>query len=209
MSLGYTIEMIIPIPHGYQETELSEKRKFALLELIYFPLEKEFHLDNFFVYSQLYLKEARSYEKKAFKGIGKIMLKNAIDVLFKEFVKSPRLLFDMKITLKAEGGSISQNFSTEYIIPYSKEYIMKYIRTNYPDNTVLYNTLDKESLDILRYRICEIEENKKLVQYYKTLGFKIVEDICGTSILMKGKLLDVLNRLKMSKNNHFHILNFI
>ena len=194
LSLGHTIEMIILIPEGYEETELSEKGKFALLELIYFPLENELHLDNFFMYSQLYFKEATKYEQEAFKGVGKLMLKHAIHLLINEYIKTRALLFDMKITLKAEGGSIAKNYLPEYIFPYSKNYISKYIENRFSDNETVKNLLKTESLPNLRYIISEYEENNKLINYYNKLGFEIHDIINGNSILMKGKLLQVFNR---------------
>jgi hypothetical protein len=199
MSLGYTIEMIIPIPQNYDETELSEKGKFAILELIYFPLENELHLDNFFVYSQLYFKDARSYEKKAFKGIGKLMLNYAINLLLDEHLKKKSSILDMNITLKAEGGSISKNYPLEYIIPYSKKYINTYIRDKYSNNVNVLDMLNTLPIKDLRYKMCEFEENKKLVNYYNYLGFDKIEDVNGISILMKAKLLKVLHKCNNSK----------
>lgn len=198
-SLGHTIEMIILVPAGYQETELSEKGKFALLELIYFPLENELHLDNFFIYSQLYFKEATKYEQDAFKGIGKLMLGHAINLLINEYVKSKRLLLDMKITLKAEGGSIAKNYLPEHIFPYSKKFISKYIEQRFTNNEAVKKLLKTESLANLRYIISEYEENNKLVKYYNKLGFKIDEIVSGNSILMKGKLITILNRCNNMK----------
>ena len=191
--------MIILIPEGYEETELSEKGKFALLELIYFPLENELHLDNFFVYSQLYFKDAKSYEKKAFKGIGKLMLSYAINLLLDEHLKTKSSLLDMNITLKAEGGSISKNYPLEYIIPYSKKYINTYIHNKYSNNVNVLDMLNTLPIKDLRYKMCEFEENKKLVNYYNCLGFDKIEDVNGTSILMKAKLLKVLYKCNNSK----------
>jgi hypothetical protein len=200
-SIGHTIEMIILIPEGYEETELSEKGKFALLELIYFPLENELHLDNFFIYSQLYFKEAMKYEQEAFKGIGKLMLTHAIQLLINEYVKTKSLLFDMKITLKAEGGSIAKNYLPEHIFPYSKKYIIKYIEKRFANNENVKMLLKTESLANLRYIVSEYEENSKLVNYYIKLGFQIDEIVNGNSILMKGKLFNILNRCSNNKIN--------
>jgi hypothetical protein len=207
------LKIVIPIPYNYPDTpfvKLQAKLNSSLVgkfERIFGDLhitiedDGNLHLDSFYVYPQYvhYKENVASLEEKiATKGIGKQMLCFALTLLNAHNLLDH--IDDKVITLNASGGHCNahnfgnyENMSKEEIIDRLKPHdkllesieLGQYFRA--PKNI-------KEWQELL----CDIEENYKLVAYYKLYGFEVTDARRGAEISMEAPLINVLKACKMS-----------
>jgi hypothetical protein len=180
-----TIHLDIPIPTGYTETKLTKVitrdkyPSFCLFSITF--ASKKASLNYFFVKPQKYLDISTSQEKTAFKGIGRVLLGFSLWYYFTNIRPFTRDMFDYKIELSAEGGSLcnvdpiflDNNLSFKFLKGYIDKNFTKPNGT-YMDNIWNYAEYFQEKhIDLLREFYCKVEHEKRLVKYYKSLGFTI------------------------------------
>lgn len=137
------------------------------------------------------LKDVRNAEeKKALSGLGKEML---CTVLAEVITNYPELVEeDTWFALTAAGGRCPSGGTLPETKDYTREQALKLMEDrNY---RVLMKSLDKMSKEELLFELCRIEDNLKLVNYYRdTYGLEQFGQP-GSSVLMGAPLSTVLKR---------------
>lgn len=139
-------------------------------------------------------------EIKSLRGLGKFMLCTAVSI----GLNMGYLKHDTDIYLEADGGNCKN------ISKYSDYDINKYFE-RYPKeiedimNEFSVDSLDKIDREELIHYICNIEDNKLLINYYtKIYGFKDISGGKGTGVLMKSNINSIYSAcIDLIKLNRF------
>lgn len=143
-------------------------------------------LHAFYIYPNNYPKLTTSVEKETFKGMGILMLCIALSMgLRRGYIKK-----DTNIYLEADGGlcpdpnnMLKNRNKILDIVKNKYKYDLKELNEDYAyDDEGLY------------YWYCLCVGNEKLVNYYKTLGFKVIDDDRCRGVLMKSTIKEVFNK---------------
>lgn len=159
------LDIKIPVPTGYSKTELTNKiNLFGRLTIS----TNELYIQLLYIYSQVLARYATRYEKEAFRGIGKMLLCFGISYMKDELKLD---IDDKSFKLSAQGGIMCENMIGIY--PYPAEKIINYYERYYIDDFDIMFYVDSNNLKVLRKGFCMLENEKKLIKYYGSLGFKI------------------------------------
>lgn len=186
-----TLDIKIPVPHGYKKTELTTKIKlFGRLVIS----TDELYVNILYIYTQVFARISTRYEKAAFKGIGKILLCFAINYIKTELKLD---IDDKSFKLSAQGGLMCDNMIGVY--PYPMETVMKYYEKYYIDDFDIMFYVDSNNIKVLRKGYCMLENEKKLIKYYASLGFRVYS---------KDNQVLEINEENINKNIELRLYNY-
>lgn len=191
----------VPFPDGYPRTRLRRKlyksqhehfnikkgeERLAFCELIFNEKNKNKVGFSLFVFpNQYYPKDVSPTEKKCCRGFGKELLCFALRYIVKHGYINIR---NGIMEIEAGGGTCDWTSESELMsLDDAKRFLIAY------EDTVREEE-PKTSLEIRRLA-CQIKQNKRLVQYYKSVyGFKVTDDTIATRVLMTAALKTVLRK---------------
>lgn len=162
---GEVLDIKIPVPAGYSKTELTSKiNLFGKLTIT----PNKLYIQLLYIYSQVLSRYSTRYEKDALRGMGKMLLCFAINYIKDE------LKLDIQhesFKLSAQGGIMCDNEIGIY--PYPLEKMIKYYEKYYLDDFNIMFRIISNDVKALRKGFCMLENERKLIKYYGSLGFKI------------------------------------
>lgn len=202
----------IPIPENYPKTPITERyKKFGLIDITISD-------DLFIEYLGLIVNEgdkrllATDEEKLAFKGVGKQILCLSLQLIL---FKYDNLSKDTNVLLEAYGERCSKQYMPDVyktkalhdlikeavsVNPHGAYIIAKQMKIKIApvgEEKKLLLLYKKFPLrfdeNLIRLQACSIIENDKLIEYYKSLGFRLeayYEGIVMAS--MSGRVRDIL-----------------
>jgi hypothetical protein len=206
----------IPIPEGYPKTKLTDK----ITDFGEIVISKPYGVNELsgehlvlVVNKGFYRDLALPEELLPFKGVGKLILclglrvsllkfSNLTESAYVSFYASgercdeqyvPRIYHDMD-PIELINETCSKNtYAAEFILDHFNIRIPKVVNIEVVKK--LYNSnphlFDKHLLKLIA---CRIIENEKLIEYYKSLGFKLQGYSSATMAFMSGTLKNILKK---------------
>jgi hypothetical protein len=192
-----TLKLTVPFPQNYPDTEFKRKNKnIASLSLSYNKEKNIVELGAFYVYTNQIDPSITSEDKRVTKGLGKKMLCYAL----RELCEKGKINKNYVFSLIAIGGKYTDECK-EFVSKLDDSFLDKFL-VNYPEdlsNHIRYYGREL-TLEEKRELYCKINDNLKLVDYYKRYGLEPVMDGSGLGVTMIGsveKALEHCTNLKL------------
>ena len=151
--------------------------------------------DNGFIHSFYVLPRVYKFskeEQQEVKGLGKEL----ICAVFGRLMKQGKLTATDKIGLEASGGSPTKE-QVDAVVKSEEELIKELERfPGFVEDLKKYYKIDDEGMTFQRYLargVATIRENDRLVEYYKTYGFKVVKDNVPNATEMVGTVQGIMS----------------
>lgn len=198
----YTVELVVPLPEDYPETEYKKvQSRVAYLLIHYDTILKNMEIQLFYVYNtrELYKKLISKRETFNTKGLGKYMLCRAVHYL----LNTSWFDINSTVTLTAAGGEC---FYKEQVDTYTFEQCMRLLN-RYP--MLLFQLIIKHYEDELRAKL-EVPDGNLYTYYekHKELVDEKVKDILNEDRdndvllhILQNKVCEIItNRNLVTKN---------
>ena len=141
----------------------------------------------FYVYAQQYLNYSTKEENKALRGMGRIMLCNALKIgISNRYTHLSSLIY-----LEADGGDAIR-FNRDRIKNLTKDNIMKHIRETFPDELEEIQSEYDYDFDGLLDWFMNCLTNMNLVEFYKKIGFIVISDKVCSAVPMYSNIETIL-----------------
>lgn len=183
-----TITTKIIIPDDYPKTPfvemLGKDKKFGEIVFVIMKEYNDVYLSSFVLYINklYYQKSVIPEERIAFRGIGKKILKFVLNLFRDEII-------NYTITLQAAGGECDPKTLESLTYDESINIIKRHPR--FYDMIKEFVGVEEKRKFIIE-QACDIVKNMKLVEYYKTMGLKVVDDSEGIFVKMSGNVRDLI-----------------
>ncbi len=190
---GDRLTLQVPFPQNYPDTEFKRKNKsIAGLSLSVYEKKNIVELCTFYVYTNENDPSITSTDKRITKGLGKKMLCYALTELCEKGKINKNYVF----SLRAIGGTYTYECK-EFVSKLDDSFLDKFL-LKYPEdlsNHIRYYGREL-TLEEKRELYCKINDNLKLVEYYKKYGLEPVMDGSGLGITMIGTVEKALEHCK-------------
>lgn len=182
--------LMIKYPENYPNTPIKEYEPDSLLRIssVFNTRLNKIHVSGFYNTAQTHKEYAYREEIDGLKGAGKDGLKFLLSFL----VLNNYLNYNANITITAVADACKDSYILSQLMLLSDEEIISgYLSKHISD----YNDYIKfNDRNYLRPLACRIITNYKLVNYYISLGFHIIDDSSGTGVKCGAIINEILNK---------------
>jgi len=183
-----TLRINVPCPDNYPDTEFKQRIKgiglVAYIECTYDTERNTVFITEWYVFTKT-VEVASELDKTITKGLGKKMVYD----LLRHVVDHGLITEQATMILHAKGGRYTEECK-QMVALLSDEELNSFLQEYPGDSALIHDSDDKKKT------YCMINDNAKLVTYYKTYGLEAIHGEKGTDIKMSGSVREVLYSCK-------------